>query len=164
MSDHQVPVHRLSTSGDAFTGILPQHRRKRCSDSQTCTLRPDLWAWMCLHQWDLQLGYNQCGRIVCVQAPKFYDQRVPPAPAGLTWWKYNADVPPLPQPKDYFRNTTSFDHYYWKYDASYFANDYTFSKPSMLALECTKQASSQSQKVFTPMSLMLTSDSGLVKL
>ena len=38
-----------------------------------------------------------------LQAPDFYAP-VPPAPPGLEWWRYRADVPPLPQPEQYFHS------------------------------------------------------------
>lgn len=48
-------------------------------------------------QWSLP-----CGK--CLQAPDFYAP-VPPAPPGLEWWHYRGDVPPLPQPAEFFHST-----------------------------------------------------------
>lgn len=62
------------------------------------------------------------------QAPNFYEKNVPPAPPGLTWWRYKDDVPPLPDPKTFFNGSTDFEEYGWRYDSSYVANDYTFSE------------------------------------
>ena len=38
-----------------------------------------------------------------LQAPDFYAP-VPPAPPGLEWWHYRSDVPPLPQPEEFFHS------------------------------------------------------------
>ena len=67
-------------------------------------------------------------RFLLPQAPQFYDSNVPPAPAGIVWWKYKSGVPPLPDPIDFFNGSSQFSRYGWKYDANYVANDYTFSR------------------------------------
>ena len=59
------------------------------------------------------------------QAPSFYAP-TPPAPAGLQWWKYNAGVPPLPDPGSVLGQ--NYSSYAWRYDASYSAESYTFSQ------------------------------------
>ena len=47
---------------------------------------------------------NRIKWLLClVQAPDFYVP-VPPAPPGLEWWEYKGDVPPLPQPQEYFHS------------------------------------------------------------
>lgn len=46
-------------------------------------------------------GLHPIGK--CLQAPDFYAP-VPPAPPGLEWWHYRGDVPPLPQPADFFHS------------------------------------------------------------
>jgi hypothetical protein len=38
-----------------------------------------------------------------MQAPQFYES-VPPAPPGLEWWHYRADVPPLPEPAKFLHD------------------------------------------------------------
>lgn len=57
-------------------------------------------------------GFTVC---MCLQPPDFYD-RSPPAPPGLIWWQYKADVPPLPPPTDV---NPAFVRYGWRYDPSW---------------------------------------------
>jgi hypothetical protein len=76
----------------------------------------------------------------CVgQAPDFYDKNIPPAPAGLQWWRYKSDVPPLPDPASFFNGSRKYEGYGWKYDSGYSANDYVFSElilPLLLNIIC----------------------------
>ena len=58
------------------------------------------------------LDFTVC---MCLQPPNFYD-RSPPAPPGLIWWQYTADVPPLPPPTDV---NPAFVRYGWRYDPSW---------------------------------------------
>ena len=74
----------------------------------------------------MNVGHAQ--PLLSPQAPQFYDSNVPPAPAGIVWWKYKSSVPPLPDPIDFFNGSSQFSRYGWKYDANYVANDYIFSK------------------------------------
>ena len=39
-------------------------------------------------------------------AADFYDTDIPPAPPGMTWWKYKDDVPPLPTPEEALNNAS----------------------------------------------------------
>lgn len=69
-----------------------------------------------------------------MQAPNFF-AKTPPAPAGVTWWKYNSGVPPLPDPTEVLGQ--NYSGYEWKYDSEYQAKSYTFSdldKVSWLSL------------------------------
>ena len=59
------------------------------------------------------------------QAPDFYE-RAPPAPPGLVWYEYRDNVPPLPQPAEYF-NSSRWDRWVWRYDENFQISDYTFS-------------------------------------
>lgn len=52
-----------------------------------------------------------------MQAPKFYED-APPAPPGLEWWQYKADVPPLPDPAKYFHNS-SYARFGWRFDPNF---------------------------------------------
>ena len=49
-----------------------------------------------------------------VQPPKIYE-KVPPAPAGLLWWHYAPGVPPLPNPQEYYQNS-SWSSWGWRYN------------------------------------------------
>ena len=49
-----------------------------------------------------------------VQPPKIYEN-VPPAPAGLLWWHYAPGVPPLPNPQEYYQNS-SWSSWGWRYN------------------------------------------------
>ena len=49
-----------------------------------------------------------------MQTPKIYEN-VPPAPAGLLWWHYAPGVPPLPNPEEYFHNS-SWSRWGWRYN------------------------------------------------
>ncbi|KAK9843537.1 hypothetical protein WJX81_008012 [Elliptochloris bilobata] len=60
-----------------------------------------------------------------VKAPEFYE-RAPPAPPGLVWYEYRDNVPPLPQPAQYF-NSSRWDGWVWRYDENFQISDYTFS-------------------------------------
>ena len=60
-----------------------------------------------------------------MQAPKFYEE-APPAPPGLEWWHYKADVPPLPDPKTYFHNQ-SYARWGWRRDPNFQATEYVFT-------------------------------------
>ena len=66
-----------------------------------------------------------------LQAPDFYDKNIPPAPAGLQWWKYKAGVPPLPDPVTFFNGSKEYENYGWKYDSHYSGNDYVFTNLDM---------------------------------
>eukprot|EP00884_Botryococcus_braunii_P007496 jgi/Botrbrau1/16748/Bobra.0277s0004.1 len=66
------------------------------------------------------------------KAPQMY-ARVPPAPAGLIWWEYLTDVPPLPTPQDYF-NSSRYRRYGWMYDENFQVNDYAFSNLDLLSM------------------------------
>lgn len=59
------------------------------------------------------------------QAPDFYEH-APPAPPGLVWYEYRDNVPPLPQPAEYF-NSSRWDRWVWRYDENFQISDYTFS-------------------------------------
>jgi len=59
------------------------------------------------------------------QAPDFYE-KAPPAPPGLVWYEYRDDVPPLPQPAEYF-NSSRWAGWVWRYDENFQISDYTFS-------------------------------------
>ena len=60
-----------------------------------------------------------------MQAPNFYEE-APPAPPGLEWWHYKADVPPLPDPKTYFHNQ-SYARWGWRRDPNFQATEYVFT-------------------------------------
>jgi len=60
-----------------------------------------------------------------MQAPDFYE-KAPPAPPGLVWYEYRDDVPPLPQPAEYF-NSSRWAGWVWRYDENFQISDYTFS-------------------------------------
>ncbi|KAK9811621.1 hypothetical protein WJX72_007134 [[Myrmecia] bisecta] len=60
-----------------------------------------------------------------VAAPNFY-QQVPPAPAGLQWWHYRPEVPPLPDPASYLHDP-NYTTWGWRYDSSFIGTDYTFT-------------------------------------
>lgn len=77
---------------------------------------------------------QSCSLYFVYQAPTFYEKNVPPAPAGLQWWKLKSDAPPLPDPKTFFNGSKEYDGYGWRYDSSYVANDYTFSKAFTIRL------------------------------
>ena len=52
-----------------------------------------------------------------VQPPKIYEN-VPPAPAGLLWWHYAPGVPPLPNPEEYYQNS-SWSSWGWRYNEKF---------------------------------------------
>lgn len=56
-----------------------------------------------------------------MQPPSFYDS-TPPAPPGLIWWNYKADVPPLPEPAATLG--PEFARYGWRYDPSWRPKNY----------------------------------------
>jgi hypothetical protein len=66
------------------------------------------------------------------QAPKMFE-KIPPAPPGLVWWKYLSDVPPLPNPEEYFESE-KYERYGWRYDDSFQVNDYSFSNLDLLSM------------------------------
>eukprot|EP00891_Asterochloris_glomerata_P001750 jgi/Astpho2/1750/Aster-04171 len=49
-----------------------------------------------------------------IKPPKIYEN-VPPAPAGLLWWHYAPGVPPLPNPEEYYQNS-SWSSWGWRYN------------------------------------------------
>lgn len=65
------------------------------------------------------------------QAPKFYVP-VPPAPAGLEWWRYADDVPPLPDPSVVLGPL--YARYGWRFEADYQARSYVFSNLDKVGL------------------------------
>ncbi|PSC73975.1 ERD4-related membrane isoform B [Micractinium conductrix] len=69
-------------------------------------------------------GDDPASNIVTV--PDFYDTDIPPAPPGMTWWKYKDDVPPLPTPEEALNNA-SYARYGWRWDASYQEIKYEFT-------------------------------------
>lgn len=64
-------------------------------------------------------------------APDLYAP-TPPAPAGLSWWRYSDDVPPLPEPDELLG--PSFSTYGWRYDVSYTSSNYHFSSLDKITL------------------------------
>ena len=73
-----------------------------------------------------------------VKPPPIYEEGLPDPPAGLVWWKYLPDVPPLPTPEEYYNNTM-YANYSWRYDPNYVTIEYTFTnldKVSELCIYC----------------------------
>ena len=65
----------------------------------------------------LHSGSHALLHCFAVQVPKIYEN-VPPAPAGLLWWHYAPGVPPLPNPEEYYHNS-SWSSWGWRYNDNY---------------------------------------------
>ena len=82
-----------------------------------------------LHNLRAQSSFPASDKTVCLQPPNFYDS-TPPAPPGLEWWQYRADVPPLPDPGTLLG--PEYAHYGWRYDKNYQTQNYKLSNMDLV--------------------------------